>query len=48
MSNPNGLRTGICVGEESMIQIGAKKTLERLDQMLTDAMNGTFEESRYD
>ena len=31
-----------------MIQIGAKKTLERLDQMLTDAMNGTFEESRYD
>lgn len=31
-----------------MIQIGAKKTLERLDQMLTDAINGTFEESCYD
>lgn len=24
------------------------KTLKRLDEMLTDAMNGTFEESRYD
>ena len=24
------------------------KTLQRLDEMLTEAMNGTFEESRYD
>ena len=24
------------------------KTLKRLDEMLTEAMNGTFEESRYD
>lgn len=31
-----------------MIRIGTGKTLRRLDEMLTDAMNGTFEESRYD
>lgn len=31
-----------------MIQIGAKKTLRRLDDMLNEAMEGTFEESRYD
>lgn len=31
-----------------MIRIGTGKTLRRLDEMLTDAINGTFEESRYD
>lgn len=31
-----------------MIQIGAKRTLRRLDDMLNEAMEGTFEESRYD
>lgn len=31
-----------------MIQIGAKRTLKRLDDMLNEAMEGTFEESRYD
>lgn len=31
-----------------MIQIGARKTLKRLDDMLNEAMEGTFEESRYD
>lgn len=30
------------------IQIGAKKTMERLDEMLESAMDGTFEEERYD
>lgn len=30
------------------MQFGAGKTLKRLDEMLSDAMNGTFEESRYD
>ena len=28
--------------------IGTGRTLKRLDEMLTDAINGTFEESRYD
>ena len=31
-----------------MIQIGAGKTLRRLDEMLEQAMNGEFEEERYD
>lgn len=31
-----------------MIQIGAGKTMKRLDEMLTSAMDGTFEESRFD
>lgn len=31
-----------------MIEFGTGKTLRRLDEMLTDAINGTFEESRYD
>lgn len=31
-----------------MIQIGAGKTLHRLDEMLEQAMNGEFEEERYD
>lgn len=31
-----------------MIQIGAKRTMERLEEMLDDAMEGTFEEERYD
>lgn len=31
-----------------MIQIGAGKTLRRLDEMLEQAMNGEFEEKRYD
>lgn len=31
-----------------MIEFGAGKTLRRLDEMLTDAINGTFEESSYD
>nr|WP_307998974.1 HAMP domain-containing sensor histidine kinase [uncultured Merdimonas sp.] len=31
-----------------MIQIGAKRTMERLEEMLDDAMDGTFEEERYD
>ena len=31
-----------------MIQIGAKRTRRRLDDMLNEAMEGTFEESRYD
>ena len=31
-----------------MIQIGAKGTLKRLDEMLVSAMNGTFDESSYD
>ena len=28
--------------------MGAGKTLKRLDEMLSDAIDGTFEESRYD
>ena len=31
-----------------MIQIGAGKTMKRLDEMLTSAMDGNFEESRFD
>lgn len=31
-----------------MIQIGAGKTLRRLDEMLEQAINGEFEEERYD
>ena len=31
-----------------MIRIGAKRTMERLEEMLDDAMEGTFEEERYD
>ena len=31
-----------------MIQIGAGKTIKRLDEMLESAMDGTFEESRFD
>ena len=31
-----------------MIRIGAKRTMERLEEMLDDAMEGTFEEDRYD
>ena len=31
-----------------MIQIGAKGTLKRLDEMLESAMNGTFDETSYD
>ncbi len=31
-----------------MIQIGAKRTLQRLDEMLSSAIDGTFEEKRYD
>lgn len=31
-----------------MIRIGAGKTLKLLDQMLTDAINNTFDESRFD
>ncbi|MGN0250540.1 MAG: sensor histidine kinase [Oliverpabstia sp.] len=31
-----------------MIEFGAGKTLRRLDEMMTEAINGTFEESRYD
>lgn len=31
-----------------MMEFGAGKTLRRLDEMLNDAINGTFEESRYD
>ena len=31
-----------------MIQIGAKNTLKRLDEMLSSAIDGTFEERRYD
>lgn len=31
-----------------MIQIGSGKTLNLLDQMLTDAIDGTFKEHRYD
>lgn len=31
-----------------MIQIGAGKTLKRLDEMLEQAINGEFEEERYD
>ena len=31
-----------------MIQIGAKWTLKRLDEMLESAMNGTFDETSYD
>lgn len=36
------------MGEKRTIRIGTGKTLRRLDEMLTDAINGTFEESRYD
>ena len=32
----------------TMIQIGAKGTLKRLDEMLESAMNGTFDETSYD
>lgn len=31
-----------------MIQIGSKRTLQRLDEMLSSAIDGTFEEKRYD
>lgn len=31
-----------------MIQIGSKRTLQRLDEMLSNAIDGTFEEKRYD
>lgn len=31
-----------------MIEFGSGKTLRRLDEMLDEAINGTFEESRYD
>ena len=48
MSDPDGVWTWLCMGEKRMIRIGTGKTLRRLDEMLTDAMNGTFEESRYD
>ena len=34
--------------ERKLIEFGAGKTLRRLDEMLTEAINGTFEESRYD
>ena len=48
MSDTDGVWTWLCMGEKRMIRIGTGKTLRRLDEMLTDAMNGTFEESRYD
>lgn len=31
-----------------MIQIGSKRTLQRLDEMMSSAIDGTFEEKRYD
>lgn len=37
------------MGEKTIvIEFGAGKTLRRLDEMMTEAINGTFEESRYD
>lgn len=37
------------MGEKTtVIEFGAGKTLRRLDEMMTEAINGTFEESRYD
>lgn len=48
MSDTDGIWTWLRMGEKRMIEIGTGKTLRRLDEMLTDAMNGTFEESRYD
>lgn len=48
MSDSDSVWYWLRVGEEGMIQIGSGKTLRKLDQMLTDAMNGTFEEGRYD
>lgn len=37
------------MGEKTIvIEFGAGKTLRRLDEMMTEAIDGTFEESRYD
>lgn len=63
-SDPNGIRTWLCVGEikrqkkqkEKIEGKGGKRvrifrmtrTLQRLDEMLTKAINGTFTEESYD
>lgn len=45
MKIKNKLRMG---AERKLIEFGAGKILKRLDEMLTEVINGAFEESRYD